>query len=114
MGLMHWYHYVMAEKTTRDWMGDLGRQLRAIRLARGWDQAELAERASVARPVISRLENGSGTAVSSLVKVVVALDATEWLQVLAPATDGPSPLELLRQERRRRQPRVRMRQRRGV
>lgn len=95
-------------------MAELGRQVRSLRLVKGWDQAELAERASVARPVISRLENGSGTTLSSLVKVVVALGATAWLAALSPSTDGPSPLELLRQERRRRQPRVRVRQRRSI
>lgn len=99
----------MDGKPTRAWLAQVGQQVRELRIRHGWDQEELAERASVGRPLVSRLENGGGSTLASLVKVVVALGATEWLTRLAPPASGPSPLELLRQERRRRPVRVRVR-----
>lgn len=37
----------------------LGARVKELRLSRGWDQAELAERARVSRGYVSRLENGA-------------------------------------------------------
>lgn len=37
---------------------DIGTRLKSLRAARRWSQADLAERASVARNTINRVENG--------------------------------------------------------
>lgn len=37
---------------------DIGIRLKSLRAARGWSQTDLAERASVARNTINRVENG--------------------------------------------------------
>ncbi len=37
---------------------DIGKRLKSLRETRGWSQADLAERASVARNTINRVENG--------------------------------------------------------
>lgn len=94
----------MADRTTTDWARTLGAQVRALRIERGLEQADVAERASLSRPAVSGLENGTGSSLATLTKVLIALDADEWLGTLNPATTVPSPLELLRQQRRTRAP----------
>lgn len=91
-------------RTTLEWLHELGTQVRALRIERDLEQAEVAERASISRPALSALENGTGSTLSTLVKVLAALDATDWLTTLHPTADGPSPLELLREQQRRRTP----------
>ena len=52
-------------------------QIREMRLARGWDQGELAERASTAQPVISRFENPNADgrfSISTLRQLASAFD----------------------------------------
>lgn len=97
-----------ASRTTDEWAEHIGAQLRALRIDAGLGQADVAERASLSRAVLSALENGTGSTVSSLVKVLAALEATEWLEQLHPTDDDPSPLQLLRQERNRPKPRARV------
>jgi len=85
--------------TTEEWEARLGRQVRAERLRRGMDQASLASAANISTPSLSALENGAGSRVGTLVKVVRALGREEWLDGLAPASDI-SPLALLRDKDR--------------
>ena len=55
---------------------DLGRQILNLRLARGWTQKELAQRAGTRQANISRLENGQlNPSVDMLQRVAEALDA---------------------------------------
>lgn len=55
----------------------LSRNVRRLRLARGWTQADLAERAGVPRPTITRLEAGSPNPTFAVVaRVAAALDAS--------------------------------------
>ena len=89
---------------------DKGQQIRAERLRRGIDQASLASEANISTASLSALENGLGSRLGTLVKVVRALGREAWLDELAPATEI-SPLALLRDrdrtEARRRAPRKR-------
>ena len=78
--------------------------MRALRIERGLEQADVAERASLSRAAVSGLENGAGSGLATLTKVLIALDADDWLGTLHPVSPGPSPLELLRQQRRTRVP----------
>ena len=54
----------------------VGRQIRAVRVHRGWTQQDLAERAEVHRSVVSRIERGQARALSlaTLLDVAGALD----------------------------------------
>lgn len=85
---------------TDDLQHDLGRRLRAVRLARNLTQVELAERANVSLGALKHLESGAGATVRTLVRVLRALESLSWLDALhAPATTF-SPLEALRAQQR--------------
>jgi transcriptional regulator with XRE-family HTH domain len=86
-------------RTTDEWEARIGRQIRAERLRRGVDQASLASAANISTPSLSALENGAGSRLSTLVKVVRALGREAWLDDLAPETEI-SPLALLRDKDR--------------
>ena len=86
-------------RTTEEWEARIGRQIRAERLRRGIDQASLASAANISTPSLSALENGAGSRLSTLVKVVRALGREAWLDDLAPETEI-SPLALLRDKNR--------------
>jgi transcriptional regulator with XRE-family HTH domain len=55
----------------------VGRQLRAIRRQRGWRQRDIAERAEISQPAVSRIERGrlDGVPLERLRSVAKALDA---------------------------------------
>jgi|JI6StandDraft_1071083.scaffolds.fasta_scaffold296568_3 transcriptional regulator with XRE-family HTH domain len=73
----------------------LGEQLRAERVRQRLDQEELAKAAGVTRAVVSRLENGTGATVHSLLAVIRALGRTGWIETFKPAVTV-RPLEVLR------------------
>lgn len=73
----------------------LGRNVRAVRIARQVTQAELAERANVSLGALKHLEGGAGSTITTLVKVLRALDQEAWLDTLGPAPDAFNPLALL-------------------
>ncbi len=66
----------------------IGRQVRALRLARNQSQAELARQAGVALGAIKSLEAGSGATLRSLTCVVQALGRSEWLSSLQPSVSS--------------------------
>ena len=74
----------------------LGEQIRRLRLGRDLDQLTLAERAGVSEKALRNLEAGRGSNVATLLQVIQALGALDWLQALAPAA-SVSPMALLRQ-----------------
>jgi len=73
----------------------LGVRLRELRLRRNLSQAEVAASASVGRKAIYTLENGEGSTVETLLRVLKALEITDPIAALAPAPQV-SPLALLR------------------
>jgi len=83
----------------------LGDQLRGLRIARGWDQAQLAAAAGLSLGAVRNLELGRGSTVKSLGAVVIALGRGQWLLELSPVPTV-SPIEILRQGRRRGRQRV--------
>jgi transcriptional regulator with XRE-family HTH domain len=90
----------------------LGSRLRELRLLRNLDQKSLAERAGVSLNAIKHLESGKGARVNSLMKVLRALERTDWLDTLAPIV-SISPIQMLK--RGSREPRrARRRARKGV
>jgi transcriptional regulator with XRE-family HTH domain len=97
-------------RTTAEWHAFIGHSLRDSRLAREIDQQSLAERASISRATLSKLENGAPTTVAVLIKVVRALGRTDWFELLDETGGDVSPLALARElsrqpARRQRAPR---------
>lgn len=69
---------------------ELGENLKALRLSRNIDQRVLAERAGVSPRALQRLENGEGSSLNTLIKVIRALGREDWLSAIAPiATVNP-------------------------
>jgi len=97
-------------RTTDEWEARIGSQVREERLRRGIDQASLATAANVSTQSLSGLENGAGSRLATLIKVVRALGREAWLENLAPLTEV-SPLAMLR-DRDRATPRRRAPRRR--
>jgi transcriptional regulator with XRE-family HTH domain len=87
----------------------LGERLRELRLLKNIDQVSLAEQAGVSVNAVKHLESGKGARVASLIKVLRALDRSDWLETLAPVV-SISPLQMLKTDGRERK-RVRRRAR---
>ena len=81
--------------THGEWEVEIGRQLRALRLRQNIDQQQLAGRAGVALNAVKHLETGKGATITSLVKVLRALERDEWLRTLAPLV-SISPMQMLK------------------
>ena len=73
----------------------LGSRLRELRLLKNLDQKSLAERAGISLNAVKHLESGKGARVNSLIKLLRALDRTDWLEALAPAV-SISPMQMLK------------------
>lgn len=97
--------------TTGEWETRVGEQFRALRIDRGLDQASLAQRASISRGAVANLERGSGTSLSTLIKVARALDRLDWFDSIDESAGEISPMDLLRAQRTRPRPRSRIRAR---
>lgn len=61
---------------------ELSDRLKQVRLARGLQQSELAARAGVSRGTVMGLEKSGNCTISSLVRIVQALDLVDELQSL--------------------------------
>lgn len=97
--------------TVAEWEADVGRQIRAARVARGLDQAHLAALANVSPATLSNLERGRGSTLKTVVAVARALGRTDWLEKLAPEVTV-SPMQMLRAKQRGSNAPVRVRARR--
>ena len=62
-------------QTPPEIVGGLAARARALRIARGFTQHELAERAGVALPTLRRFERTGKVALDRLLMIAVALDA---------------------------------------
>jgi transcriptional regulator with XRE-family HTH domain len=82
--------------STEEWEQRLGRDVRRLRRQQQWTQAELANHANISKSSVQSLERGSGSSLSTLIRVARALGRSDWLTSLAPEEPGVSPLELLR------------------
>ena len=88
-------------RNTEEWEHRVGEQVRALRIAALLGQDELADRANVSVSTVQSLENGGGSSLKTLIRVARVLDRTDWLDSLNPVGDGPTPLEVLRQQQGR-------------
>lgn len=62
----------------------IGENIRSLRLQKNLTQQALATQAGASLSALRHLESGQGANLSTLIRVVRALDRQEWLQALAP------------------------------
>ncbi len=62
----------------------VGKGVRSLRLQKNLAQPVLAAQAGVSMTALRHLESGQGANLSTLIRVVRALDKQEWLRALAP------------------------------
>ncbi|MDA0706601.1 MAG: helix-turn-helix transcriptional regulator [Proteobacteria bacterium] len=81
----------------------LGSKLERLRLSKNINQSALAEEAGVSRRTITRLENGDGTSLDTLIRVMRALGIVDRLETLLPdpATRPIERIKLGGRERKR-------------
>ena len=79
----------------------LCKELVSIRLLKNISQSALAEAAGVSRRTISRMENGQGVSLDTFIRIMRALDLTDRLETLIPATDI-LPIERVKNAARKR------------
>lgn len=80
---------------------ELGERLRQARLARNQTQAEISAEAGISAPTLANLEEGRGTQLVTLIRVLRTLDLLPGLDLLVPER-GPSPLDQVRRHGRER------------
>lgn len=87
-------------ETVEELEGRVGAQVRSRRLSANRTAEDVAAEAGIAARTLQNLERGRGSSVSTLIKVLRALDAESWLETLTP--DEPvSPIAVLEAARRR-------------
>jgi transcriptional regulator with XRE-family HTH domain len=82
-------------------LAELGGRLERTRLERNLTQRELAAEAGVERKALQRIEAGDSVKLTSLIRVLRALDLLDALDRLVPEPT-PSPVELLKLHGKRR------------
>jgi transcriptional regulator with XRE-family HTH domain len=85
----------MAYRTSQEWEVFVGEQLRTSRQRMNMKQDELASRAGLSLPTISRLETGKGSSLATFIKVLQVLKEEAWLERLAPEV-AISPIQMHR------------------
>lgn len=88
--------------TPKEVTAEMGRRVRAYRLQCNMDQRAVAERAGISRRTLQGLEQGAGSTVETLVRVLKALDRIPSLEAFLPEP-SVSPIALFDgpKERRR-------------
>lgn len=77
-------------RTAEDWERFLGEQLKSIRIQREMTQLEAAERLGISVGTVSRIENGSGSSLETLIRLIQLYGKEQWLESIAPqATISP-------------------------
>jgi len=94
-------------RTVEEWEAVVGSEIRAARIAANFDQSTLAANAGVSIGALQNLESGKGSSLKTVIRVVRALDRTEWLEVLAPPVTI-SPLAMLSSKHAGARPRQRV------
>jgi transcriptional regulator with XRE-family HTH domain len=82
-------------KSPEELRAQLGAGIRSLRIGRELTQRELSAKAGVSPNAVANLERAEGSSVETLVRVLRALNATDFIESLAPRPQV-SPLALLR------------------
>jgi transcriptional regulator with XRE-family HTH domain len=86
-------------KTSDEWQVEVGERLRAARIRADMEQTDVATAANLSTGAIKNLEGGKGSTLSTLIRVLRALDLVDVLESLPPV-DMISPLEIVRSRRK--------------
>lgn len=92
---------ISTELTDEAVLSEIGQRLRRVRLDRNLSQAELARRAGIGQATLQRLEDGGSGNLTTLIRVMRALDLGEGLEGLVPE-ERQSPLDEVRRRGRSR------------
>jgi transcriptional regulator with XRE-family HTH domain len=91
-------------------LAELGRRLERRRLERNWTQAEMAAEAGVGQATVQRAERGESVQMTSMIKLLRALELLAGLDLAVPESID---LPIAQLEREQRKGRRRARGRRG-
>lgn len=75
---------------------EVGRQARDFRIRKGLEQAQVAEIAGISERTLRALEQGSGSSLATLLRVMKALGTLEGLDNLFPQPATIDPMALLK------------------
>lgn len=81
--------------TIADLVREVGKQARDYRIRKGMEQTEVAEIAGVSERTVRALEQGHGSSLGSLLRVMKALGCLDGLNHLFPQPATIDPLALL-------------------
>ena len=82
-------------------LNEIGKRLTKRRLDMNLTQAELAYSSGVSKRTLERLESGSSSQLSSFIRVIRSLDLLHRIDAFLPE-DSPGPMELLKNEGKKR------------
>ena len=85
----------ITNKSTEYYEVELGEQVRRLRIDAGYDQKQLSEAANISVGALKNLENGKGSSISTMIKIMRALNVENWLESLSPQITV-SPMQMLR------------------
>lgn len=80
-------------------LAEIGERLAAARLSRNMTQAQLAHDSGVSKSTVERMEAGQSAQLTSVLRVLRALDLIGGLELLLPPPE-PGPMDLLRRQGR--------------
>ncbi len=78
----------------------LGENIKALRLQKNIDRRALCLQAGVSENALRNLENGDGTTLKTLIRILKALGRESWLNTIAPKT-SINPLHLVNEKEKR-------------
>lgn len=84
----------------------LGENIKALRLQKNLDRQTLCAQAGISENALRHLEGGKGATVTTLIRVVKALDKESWISAIAPQV-SIHPLHMIRAKRPRQRARRR-------
>lgn len=82
--------------TIDDLAREVGKQARDYRIRKGMEQAEVAEVAGVSERTVRDLEQGGGSSLATLLRVMKALGTLDGLDKLFPQAVTIDPLAMLK------------------
>ncbi len=72
----------------------LGENIKKFRLQKGLHQEALSNQAGISVSALKNLENGAGSSVKTLIRVVRALGREDWIEAVAPVV-SINPLHMV-------------------